>query len=95
MHMVQNSVKKRAGFDISTVKPIAHVDHCFIPALFGVASDDELVPPAHHGEPLYAKYAGDKNIIHFTGGHNGERPQSFLDTAAKFMQTVLYPPELV
>ena len=84
MKFVKKSVKKRAGFDFTTVKPIAHVDHCFIPALFGIAKDDELVPPEHHGELLYQKYAGDKNIVHFEGGHNGYRPSFFMDSAAIF-----------
>lgn len=42
---VKNSVKKRAHFDISNVKPLSHADHCYVPALFGVATDDELISP--------------------------------------------------
>jgi alpha-beta hydrolase superfamily lysophospholipase len=60
LKFVKHSVKKRAGFDLVTVKPIAHVEHCYVPALFGIAIDDELIPPAHHGEALYLKYAGEK-----------------------------------
>ncbi len=91
LKFVKHSVKKRAGFDLSTVKPSAHVAHCFVPALFGIADDDEMVPPNHHGELLYEKFGGDKNLLHFTGGHNGERPKFFMNSAAIFLQNTLRP----
>jgi len=91
LKFVKHSVKKRAGFDLSTVKPSAHVGHCFVPALFGIADDDEMVPPNHHGELLYEKFGGDKNILHFTGGHNGERPKFFMNSASIFLQNTLRP----
>ena len=89
LKFVKASVQKRAGFDLTTVKPIAHVGHCYVPALFAVAKDDELVTPGHHGELLYEKYAGDKNIVKFEGGHNGERPNFFMDSASIFLQNTL------
>ena len=77
LKFVKHSVKKRAGFDLVTVKPIAHVEHCYVPALFGIAIDDEIIPPTHHGEALYLRYAGEKELVRFIGRHNDERPMSF------------------
>jgi pimeloyl-ACP methyl ester carboxylesterase len=74
LKFVKKSIKKRAGFDFTTVRPVAHVDHCFVPALFGVARDDELVNPQHNGELLYNLYAGEKTLVIFPGKHNDERP---------------------
>lgn len=91
LKFVKKSVKKRAHFDLATVKPISHVDHCYVPVLFGVARDDEFVDPKHHGELLYEKYAGDKNLVRFDGGHNGERPAYFMNSAAIFFQNTLFP----
>jgi pimeloyl-ACP methyl ester carboxylesterase len=91
LKFVKQSIKKRANFDLTLVKPISHVGHCYVPALFGVATDDELVSPKHHGEHLYEMYAGDKNLVHFTGGHNGVRPAFFLNSAAIFFQNTLKP----
>ena len=53
LKFVKKSVKKRAGFDLTNVKPYVHAEHCYVPALFGVAKDDELVSPQNHGEVLY------------------------------------------
>lgn len=82
---VKKSVKKRAGFDLNNVKPYIHADHCFVPALFGVAEDDELVSPSNHGELLYHRYAGEKYLVKFPGKHNDSRPGSFLLEAADFL----------
>jgi hypothetical protein len=92
LKFVKHSVKKRAGFDLSTVKPIAHVEHCYVPALFGIAIDDELVPPAHHGEALYLKYGGEKQLVRFIGKHNDERSQSFHNLASIFLLKHLTSP---
>ncbi len=50
---------------MNLVKPYIHAEHCFVPALFGLAEDDELVSPQHHGEILYSRYAGEKSLVKF------------------------------
>ncbi len=55
-----------------------------MPALFGLATDDVLVKPEHHGELLYAKYAGPKQIIRFEKGE--ARLASFLEAASTFIK---------
>ena len=46
--MIRSTVQKKAKFDIKKLRPIDHVDQCFIPALFIAARDDTMVGP-HHG----------------------------------------------
>eukprot|EP00981_Chlorochromonas_danica_P016154 scaffold15929_cov159-Ochromonas_danica.AAC.7 len=62
MNFVRSSVQKSAGFDIKKLSPIAHVDACFIPALFVAGENDQFVAPSH-SRKLYDKYAGDKNLV--------------------------------
>ena len=35
--MIRGSVRRQADFDIKDVSPLAHAEHCFIPALFVAA----------------------------------------------------------
>jgi hypothetical protein len=70
------------------MKPIDYVDKCFVPALFIVAKGDDFVRP-HHGEELYLKYAGDKNIVRVEGDHNSDRPLFLLDSVSIFFYNCL------
>ena len=45
--VLKKTIKKKAGFDISNLSPIDHVDRCFIPAYFAAASDDSFILPHH------------------------------------------------
>lgn len=83
MALIRNSVQSRANFDIYKLKPIDHVQECFIPALFATGEQDEFIQP-HHSEQMFQKYAGDKNIIKFEGDHNTHRPLFFYDSAVIF-----------
>lgn len=85
---VRRAVKKRAGFDICTVSPIDSVSASYIPALFGHAEGDTFVR-MHHSQSLHAAYAGDKNLIAFSGDHNAARPQFFYDSVSIFLHTVM------
>ncbi|CBZ53765.1 Alpha/beta hydrolase, related [Neospora caninum Liverpool] len=86
--MVRTTIINKASFDINNLAPIDHVEHTFIPALFIVAKDDTFILPSH-GEDLYAKYAGDRNILHVDGDHNSVRPRFLNDSAAIFFHTCL------
>ena len=91
IRMMQSSVKKQAGFNIKHISPIAHADKCFIPALFVAGEHDDFIKK-HHSEELYAKYAGDKNLIIVDGDHNSPRPKFMFDSASIFLQTCLQIP---
>lgn len=91
IRMIQGSVKKQAGFNIKSISPISHADKCFIPALFVAGEHDDFIKK-HHSEDLYAKYAGDKNIIIVEGDHNSPRPKFMFDSASIFLQTCLQIP---
>jgi len=92
--IIAKSVKSKAKFELEKVKPIAHVDKAFIPALFAHAIDDDFILPSH-SEALHEAYAGDKNYITFEGDHNSERPQFFLDSVVIFFLNSLQVHELV
>jgi pimeloyl-ACP methyl ester carboxylesterase len=91
IRMLQNSVKKQAGFNIKSISPIAHADRCFIPALFVAGEHDDFIKK-HHSEDLHSKYAGDKNLIIVEGDHNSPRPKFMFDSASIFLQTCLQIP---
>lgn len=69
--------------DIDKLNPIDHVESCFIPAVFITAKGDDFVRP-HHGEALFSKYAGEKNLIRVEGDHNSERPGFMNDSVSIF-----------
>jgi len=95
LSMVKGTVKKKAKLEFKDLKPIAHVDKCFIPVLFAHAQDDIFIQP-HHSEDLHTKYAGEKKIVSMDGDHNTPRPQFFLDSAGIFIaQALQVPPELM
>jgi len=91
LRMIRSTVKKQANFDIKNISPIAHSDKCFIPALFVAGEHDDFIKK-HHSEELYAKYAGDKNLIIVEGDHNSPRPKFMFDSASIFLQTCLQIP---
>lgn len=74
--------------DIEKLNPLDFVETCFIPALFIVAKGDDFVRP-HHGEALYEKYSGDKNLIRVEGDHNSDRPFFMMDSVSIFFHNVL------
>ena len=88
MKIISSSVKSRAHFSLSDLKPIDHVEEAFIPALFGHAEGDDFIEP-HHSEELHEKYAGDKNYITFEGDHNSRRPSFFYDSVSIFFHNCL------
>ena len=53
---IRSSVQKTAGFDIEELSPIAHVDKCYIPALFVAADRDNFVAPSHRYFTILFRY---------------------------------------
>ena len=88
LKLIRSTIKSKAKFDILDLSPINHVENSFIPALFAAANDDDFILP-HHTDDLFAKYAGDKNIIKMEGDHNSPRPKFFLDSVTIFFYNVL------
>lgn len=83
MRMVRSTILKRSGLDILKLKPIQHVDTCFIPALFVAGKSDQFIPPTHTTD-ISEKYAGDKNVLLVDGNHNSRRPGYFMDSVGIF-----------
>mmetsp|Transcript_12602 Transcript_12602/g.21013 ORF Transcript_12602/g.21013 Transcript_12602/m.21013 type:complete len:546 (+) Transcript_12602:196-1833(+) len=91
IRMLQSSIKKQANFNLRLISPIAHADKCFIPALFVAGEHDDFIQK-HHSEQIYARYAGDKNLIIVEGDHNSPRPKFMFDSVSIFLQTCLQIP---
>ncbi|KAJ6794148.1 Uncharacterized protein M6B38_231070 [Iris pallida] len=85
-------IKKKANFDIMDLDTIQVAKCCFVPVLFGHATDDDFIRP-HHSDRIYDSCVGDKNIIKFDGDHNSPRPQFYFDSISIFFHNVLSPPE--
>jgi acetyl esterase/lipase len=62
IRMIRGSVRRQAEFDIRDVSPISHAPHCFIPALFVAAENDDFITKSH-SISLNDAYAGDSNMI--------------------------------
>lgn len=84
-------IRKKANFDIMDLDTIQVAKCCFVPVLFGHATDDDFIHP-HHSDRIYESYVGDKNIIKFDGDHNSPRPQFYFDSITIFFHNVLNPP---
>ena len=85
---LRGSVRRQADFDIKDVSPITHVPHCFIPALFVAAENDDFITKAH-SLSLHDAYAGDANMIVVEGDHNSSRPRFMFDSVSIFLQACL------
>jgi len=86
---VRTEVLSRAGFDPGEVLPIRSARRARCPGLFAAASDDSFVLP-QHAQDLHDAWGGHRAIRSFEGGHNGDRPEWFLDEAARFLTLQLY-----
>ncbi|KAF3785756.1 Uncharacterized protein EJ110_NYTH22510 [Nymphaea thermarum] len=91
IHYMRRVVQKKANFDIGNLNAVEVAKSCFVPALFGHATEDDFIQP-HHSDRIYDTYAGDKNIIKFDGDHNSQRPQFYFDSITIFFHNVLHPP---
>ena len=93
IRMIRGSVLRQADFDIKDVSPISHAPHCFIPALFVAAENDDFITKSH-SLALHDAYAGDANMIVVDGDHNSNRPRFMFDSVSIFLQACLQiPPE--
>jgi len=91
IRMIRGSVRRQADFDIKDVSPISHVPHCYIPALFVAAENDDFITKAH-SLSMHDVYAGDANMIVVDGDHNSNRPRFMFDSVSIFLQACLQIP---
>ena len=83
--VLRKTIKKKADFDLNSIKPIKVVEKIKTPALFGHGSQDTLIPPEHTKE-LYKNYGGLKQIVIFEGDHNSPRPVNFVLIIREFLK---------
>lgn len=91
IRMIRGSVRRQADFDIKDVSPLAHSEHCFIPALFVAGENDDFIPKTH-SLMLHDLHAGDANMIVVDGDHNSTRPRFMFDSVSIFLQACLQIP---
>jgi len=91
IRMIRGSVRRQADFDIKDVSPISHVPHCYIPALFVAAENDDFITKSH-SLAMHDVYAGDANMIVVDGDHNSNRPRFMFDSVSIFLQACLQIP---
>lgn len=91
IRMIRGSVRRQADFDIKDVSPITHVPHCYIPALFVAAENDDFITKSH-SLAMHDVYAGDANMIVVDGDHNSNRPRFMFDSVSIFLQACLQIP---
>ena len=81
---VSDIIEKKVNMRIEKIEPIKDAEFCSnISALFCHAIDDKFIYK-EHSKDLYEKYAGEKEIIMFNGGHNTKRPVHVLQIIALF-----------
>eukprot|EP00927_Polykrikos_kofoidii_P073782 TRINITY_DN69805_c0_g1_i1.p1 TRINITY_DN69805_c0_g1~~TRINITY_DN69805_c0_g1_i1.p1 ORF type:complete len:479 (-),score=55.32 TRINITY_DN69805_c0_g1_i1:66-1502(-) len=89
LQVVRREVQSRADFDIEELVPVRKVPHAVSPALFATAVDDDFILP-HHTEDLHKAWGGEERVfMTFDGGHGGQRPSWFYETAATFLEKQL------
>jgi len=86
---LRSEVLAKADFDLHELKPAEFAHGATCPALLAFAEDDGFVQP-HHTRRVYDAWAGEKKLFTFTGGHNAQRPEWFLQEAARFLAQRLY-----
>ncbi|GER32349.1 alpha/beta-Hydrolases superfamily protein, partial [Striga asiatica] len=92
IQFMRRAIQKKVKFDITDLNAIKVAKSCFVPVLFGHATDDDFIQP-HHSDRIFDAYVGDKNIIKFEGDHNSPRPEFYFDSISIFFNNVLHPPE--
>lgn len=85
LQMVNKEVQTRAEFDIGELAPIRRAPQARSPVVFAVAEDDDFVLPYHTRKLWHAWGGGDRELVTFRGGHNGARPEWFMEQAAEFL----------
>ena len=86
--ILRKTINREANFDLNSIKPIKIVSNLKIPALFGHALQDTLIPPEHSKE-LHKTYGGPKQIVIFEGDHNSSRSVNFVLVVREFFKKYL------
>ena len=82
-------INQRSRFNIYDVKPIEAARVATIPALFGHALGDEIVPYALGMEVFRAYHCPEKTFKELEGDHNSPRSQEWVDAASSFIRDIL------
>jgi len=88
LNIIRRTVKKKAKFDVYTVKPIDYVKNLKVPALFGAPKDDTFVSN-QHTKDLYLAHKGTKKLSIFEGDHNSRRPIEWIVAVVDFLKVHL------
>ena len=82
--LIRKTIKKKADFDISKIKPIKLVSKIIVPAYIAYSFEDELIPYEQF-ENILHDYRGPKEYEIVEGGHNAVRQLSFYQNIGLFL----------
>jgi len=88
LSIINRTVQKKAGFDLTELVPFEYINKSKIPALFGVGKEDNFIP-SQHTIDLHQAYRGPKELCIFEGNHNSTRPIIWLRQVLNFFNQYL------
>ena len=88
--IINHTIKKKNGLDISKLDPIGCASKTECPAIFIHGKKDELISVQHCFD-ICEEYAGDRSIKTPEGKHNTPRPRYVLEEIGRFFGKNLVP----
>lgn len=83
--LLRKVVRRKAGFDIEEVSPLAHIDKCFVPLYFMHGDKDDFIIP-EHSKKLRQECHSEAGLLNISGGtHNSRRPLEHKARATLFL----------
>ena len=84
---IKRSVCDQVGLTIKDVQPAESAKLCWrVPLLLGHSPKDDFIP-FDQAQKIYNAYAGPKELVILSGGHNAERDENWMNVCTKFIAT--------
>lgn len=84
---IKRSVYDQVGLTCKDVQPVESAKLCWrVPMLLGHSPKDDFVP-FEQAQKIYSAYAGPKELVILSGGHNSERDENWMNVCTKFIAT--------
>lgn len=90
LSLMKRSVRRRAGFSITSVSPERVMPETYTPTLFGHGKEDGFIG-VHHSEKLFVAHGSEhKSFVSFEGDHNSVRPEYWYESGLTFLLDTLF-----
>lgn len=84
---IKRSVFDAVGLTCKDVQPVESAKLCWrVPMLLGHSTQDDFVP-FDQAKKIYNAYAGPKELVILSGGHNSERNEQWMNVCSRFIAT--------